>query len=176
MANFHMIRTDDMLNGDGLRVVLFFAGCEHHCEGCHNPETWDCNSGKELTKADIEQIYAELEHDYISGITFSGGDPMHFENVVQVAELIYTIKYKFPNKTIWLYTGCSYETMIDFYEVMNFPLHLIDVVVDGEYDKSLADVKYPWAGSTNQRVIDVKASLASNDVVLYKGAFNIEPD
>ena len=175
MSNYHQIRTDDMLNGDGLRVVLFLSGCNHHCENCHNIETWDECSGYPLTSEACADIIAELKKDYISGITFSGGDPLHPNNVDLVNSLIAYIRTHFPDKTIWLYTGytlediyqsaddsCS-ETMKRLNIVMS-----VDVLVDGKFEQALADVNYPWAGSTNQRIIDIPNSLKAQQIILYK--------
>lgn len=99
---YHNITKDDMLNGDGLRVVLWVAGCEHHCPNCQNPVTWDINGGLEFDEAAKKEIFDELEKNYVSGITFSGGDPLHTQNRKDVGALIEEIKEKFPNKTIWI--------------------------------------------------------------------------
>lgn len=167
--NYHMIRTDDMLNGDGLRVVLFVSGCDHHCEECHNPETWHCDSGKPFNTDALITICKELENNYISGITLSGGDPFHPSNVETIFSIIDLIKHAYPHKSIWLYTGYAWEELRHFSKpIYDYILSSIDVLVDGKYQKALSDVNYPWAGSTNQRVIDVQKSLQSNTVVLYK--------
>lgn len=161
--NYHNITTEDMLNGDGLRVVLWVAGCEHHCPGCQNPETWDPEDGVPYDRNAWEEIVTELKKDYISGITFSGGDPLHTKNRAQVISIATKIKQDFPNKTIWLYTGYRWE------EIMDIPgIEYIDVIVDGRFVQSMADVSYPWAGSTNQRVIDVKESLESGCAIRHK--------
>ena len=165
-VNYHMIRTDDMLNGDGLRVVLFLSGCEHQCNGCHNPETWDVGSGKPLTISVLKKIYQELDKDYISGITLSGGDPFHPANRAFVLYLLKDIRKKFPTKTIWIYTGYKYDFLVDDGWCQAI-LSCADVLVDGRFISDLASVNYPWAGSTNQRVIDVKKSLSQNTVILY---------
>ena len=102
---YHNITKDDMLNGDGLRVVLWVAGCEHHCPNCQNPVTWDINGGLEFDEAAKKEIFDELEKNYVSGITFSGGDPLHTQNRKDVGALIEEIKEKFSNKTIWIYSG-----------------------------------------------------------------------
>ena len=102
---YHNITKDDMLNGDGLRVVLWVAGCSHMCPGCHNAFTWDAEGGLPFDDAAKEEIFAELKQSYVSGITFSGGDPLFPENRKDVEQLINEIKDKFPDKTIWLYTG-----------------------------------------------------------------------
>ena len=137
-----------MLNGDGLRVVLWVAGCTHHCKNCQNPETWDIKSGIPFDKHAKEEIFNDLKKDYISGITFSGGDPLHPKHRKEVLELAKEIKEKFPTKTVWCYTGFLYEEVKDIEN-----LKYIDVLVDGEFKEELKDVNLPWVGSSNQRVI-----------------------
>ena len=175
MSNYHQILTDDMLNGDGLRVVLFLSGCNHHCENCHNIETWDECSGYPLTSEACADIIAELKKDYISGITFSGGDPLHPNNVDLVNSLIAYIRTHFPDKTIWLYTGYTLEDIyrsaddscIETMKRLNIVMS-VDVLVDGKFEQALADVNYPWAGSINQRIIDIPNSLKAQQIILYK--------
>ncbi len=175
--NYHVIRTDDMLNGDGLRVVLFVSGCSHHCLGCHNPETWNPTSGQPFDNKALDRIMEELGQDYISGLTLSGGDPLHESNLIDVLNVVSTVKEKFPDKTIWLYTGMSWEDIFeqnadldsDFNQRRRrFIVSKCDVLVDGKFVRELADVNYPWCGSTNQRVIDVKESLIYNTVIIHK--------
>jgi anaerobic ribonucleoside-triphosphate reductase activating protein len=164
--NYHKIITDDQLNGDGLRVVLFVSGCNHHCKGCQNPQTWNPNSGQEFTDKDKEKILEMLSEDYISGITLSGGDPLYPANIDCIYDLIKSIRNKYDiTKDIWLYTGYKFEDILPFFKEL---LKNINVLVDGEFIEELADKKYKWAGSTNQRVIDVQQSLNENTVVLYK--------
>lgn len=158
---YHNITKDDMLNGDGLRVVLWVAGCEHHCKGCQNPVTWNPDDGIEFGMDEILEIGSELTKDYISGITYSGGDPLHPANRETITKLSCWIRNTFPYKTQWLYTGYSWEDIKDL-PIMKY----LDVVVDGRFDKELSDVTYNWAGSTNQRVIDVRKSLKEGTVIL----------
>jgi anaerobic ribonucleoside-triphosphate reductase activating protein len=155
---YHNITHDDMLNGDGLRVVLWVAGCTHCCKGCQNPLTWDPDGGLEFDAAAKQEIFDQLDKDYISGITFSGGDPLHAANRVGVRTLMAEIKEKYPNKTIWLYTGDVWE------EILHYPaMQYVDVLVDGEFVESCKDEKLLWKGSSNQRVIDVKKTLRQTD-------------
>lgn len=147
-----------MLNGDGLRVVLWVAGCSHCCKDCQNPVTWDPAGGLPFDDAAKQEIFDQLDKDYISGITFSGGDPLHAANRLDVRNLMAEIREKYPNKTIWLYTGDSWENIMH-YSCMQY----VDVLVDGEFKTELKDVKLKWKGSSNQRVIDVQKSLASTD-------------
>ena len=155
---YHNITKDDMLNGDGLRVVLWVAGCAHCCKGCQNPITWDPDGGLQFDEAAKQELFEQLEKDYISGITFSGGDPLHPANRLEVRNLAEEIKQKFPGKTIWLYTGDSWENVLHYPIMKN-----VDVLVDGEYVQELRDTKLLWKGSKNQRVIDVKKTLAQSD-------------
>ena len=159
---YHNITKDDMLNGDGLRVVLWVAGCGHACPGCHNPITWDENGGLPFDEAAKEEIFTELAKDYVSGVTFSGGDPLYPANREQVGALAREVHARFPEKTIWLYTGYSWE------EISALPLmQYIDVLVDGKFIADLKDTKLHWKGSFNQRIIDVQKSLQSSSLYLY---------
>jgi len=152
---YHNITKDDMLNGDGLRVVLWLAGCSHCCKGCQNPVTWDPDGGLIFDEAAKAEIFEQLDKDYISGITFTGGDPLHQANRFGVRELMAQIRERYPGKTIWLYTGDSWE------DILHYPLmKYVDVLVDGEFVEARRDVKLLWKGSANQRVIDVKKTLA----------------
>lgn len=147
-----------MKNGDGLRVVLWLAGCSHCCKNCQNPVTWDPNGGLPFDEEARAEIFEQLEKSYISGITFSGGDPLHQSNKAGVRELMAQIRERYPDKTIWLYTGDSWENIFT-YPLMQY----VDVLVDGEFHESEKDVKLLWKGSANQRVIDVQKSLALPD-------------
>lgn len=159
---YHNITKDDMLNGDGLRTVLWVAGCSHGCKNCHNPVTWDICGGIPFDEAAKKELFEALEPDYVSGITFSGGDPLHMQNRGEIGELIEEIHEKYPNKTIWVYTGYTWD------EVKDLPyLKLADVLVDGEFVQELKDVTLHWKGSANQRVIDVKKTLETGEVVLH---------
>lgn len=159
---YHNITKDDMLNGDGLRVVLWEAGCEHHCPGCQNPITWDINGGLPFDEAAKKEVFDELDKPYISGITFSGGDPLHTCNRSDTAKLITEIKSKYPTKTIWIYTGYLWDDVKDLPLMKN-----IDVLIDGRYIEQRRNVNLFWRGSENQRVIDVQRSLDKGEVVLH---------
>lgn len=150
-----------MLNGDGLRVVLWVAGCNHCCRECQNPITWDPDGGLLFDDAAKQEIFEQLDKPYISGITFSGGDPLHPANRLDVRSLMEEIKKKYPDKTIWLYTGDSWENIL-YYPMMQY----VDVVVDGEFHVEEKDVKLLWKGSRNQRVIDVKQTLKQVDPMI----------
>lgn len=150
--NYHDISKDNMLNGDGLRVVLWVAGCEHHCKGCQNPITWDADDGIPFDEEAKAEIYDQLSKDYIKGVTFSGGDPLYKGNRATVKELIENIKRDFPDKDIWLYTGYTEEEIEADTELKEIA-DLVDVIVVGRFIEELKDFNFHWAGSTNQRVI-----------------------
>lgn len=159
---YHNITTDDMRNGDGLRTVLWVSGCNHRCSGCHNPVTWDAECGLVFDEAAEQELFDKLSEDYISGITFSGGDPLHPANIDEVTRLAKRVREQLPCKTVWLYTGYSWEDIRDK-EIIAY----VDVLVDGRYESSLHDVKLHWKGSSNQRVIDVKETLEHKKIVLW---------
>lgn len=164
MISYHNITKFDMLNGEGIRVVLWVSGCEHACVGCQNKQTWSHSSGIPFMNENLSEIYEELDKDYVSGITFSGGDPLSFKNRDFILSLAKHLKDKYPNKNIWCYTGYLYEDIKDLKK-----LNYIDVIVDGKYIKDLDKIKPQWRGSSNQRIIDVKTSLKENRIVeLYK--------
>ena len=144
---YHNILHDNMANGDGLRVVLFVSGCNHYCKNCQNPVTWDPNDGLEFTTKEISEICEQLSKDYISGLTLSGGDPLYPGNRESITKLCRFFKRGYPNKSIWCYTGYLFEQVKDL-PVMQY----IDVLVDGPFVQDLADVKYKWAGSVNQKI------------------------
>ncbi len=155
---YHNITKEDMLNGDGLRVVLWVSGCSHCCKECHNPVTWDPAGGLLFDDAAKKEIFDQLDKSYISGITFSGGDPLHAANRLDVRNFMAEIKKKYPDKTIWMYTGDSWENILH-YAIMQY----VDVLVDGEFQIEKKDNKLLWKGSSNQRVIDVQKTLEQTD-------------
>lgn len=159
---YHNITKDDMLNGDGLRVVLWLAGCGHHCRNCQNPITWDPDGGLLFDETAKQELFTELDKDYVSGITFSGGDPLYPATRDELLELIREIKAKYPDKTIWLYTGYEWEVIRDL-ELVKY----LDVLVDGRFIEELKDNNLPWKGSSNQKVVDVKATFRLGQTVLY---------
>lgn len=161
--NYFKISNNDMANGIGVRVVLWVSGCEHHCPQCQNPQTWDINHGIKFDDNAIDEIFKLLEKPYISGITYSGGDPLHSNNINEITSLSQKISEKFPHKTQWLYTGFTWETIKDL-PLMKY----IDVVIDGEYINNLRDITLAFRGSNNQRLIDVKKSLQESKVILWE--------
>lgn len=193
--NYHNITYPDMNNGDGLRVVLWLSGCSHHCKNCQNPQTWDKDSGILFDEKAKEELFKELDKDYISGLTLTGGDPLFKENLDDVLNLIseFNKRYKndttyssvgenknnilnengneirilLPYKTIWLYTGFKWEDIIHEQSDRYEIIKQCDIIVDGQYIDELQDFKLKWRGSSNQKVIDVKKSLEQNKIVLY---------
>ena len=183
--NYHNITYPDMNNGDGLRVVLWLSGCSHHCYNCQNPQTWDVNSGIPFDESAKEELFRELDKDYISGLTLSGGDPLHEANLDGVLDLVNEIRLSFPNKSIWLYSGYQWEECQPFNEdgllkpdkfapnlqkILQKRYEVIsrcNVMVDGRYIDSQRNPSKKWAGSDNQRVINIQGSLKQGKVVLH---------
>lgn len=170
-----------MLNGTGLRVCLWCSGCNHHCKNCQNPITWDPNDGAKFDTKAKNEIFNELSKDYISGITLTGGDPLHQNNLESVLDLVNEIRLSYPEKTIWLYSGYTWEQIMypvvtndfnperdKFLKMRREIVKQCDVLVDGHYEEDKRDVTYHWAGSTNQRVIDVKKTLEQGSVILWE--------
>lgn len=154
---YHNITKDDMLNGEGLRTVLWVAGCTHHCKNCHNPMTWDIDGGIPFDASARQELFDAIQPDYIDGLTLSGGDPFHPENRADIYQLVKEIREKFPQKTIWSYTGFLWE------DVKDLPvIPLLDVLVDGQFIEVLFSPNKPWVGSSNQRVIDIQRTLKEN--------------
>lgn len=159
---YHNISKSDMLQGDGLRVALWVSGCNHSCPGCQNPITWDADDGIEFDSKAFAEIFEELEKDYVSGLTITGGDPLYPDNREKITQICKSVKEVYPDKTIWIYTGYVWDEVKDL-EVMQY----IDVLVDGPFVEGLKDNTYHWAGSTNQKVIDVPRSLEIGQIVLH---------
>lgn len=178
--NYHNITYPDQNNGDGLRIVLWVAGCEHHCTNCQNQQTWSPQSGIPFDKNAMNEILNELKKDYISGITFSGGDPLHPQNVQNVLKIVDEIRVSYPAKNIWLYTGYTWEQIMHpvITDINSEQLKMLqmrkelaskcDVLIDGRYIDELRDVSLHWRGSSNQRVINVQETLKQNQIVLWE--------
>ncbi len=168
---YHNITKADMLNGKGLRVVLWVSGCSHRCPGCQNPITWDENDGVPFDDDTIMEIYHELDQDWCDGITLSGGDPLFLGNRKAIRDLVLNIKNLYPNKTIWSYTGYTFEELMEQQENdsnLRDILSCLDVLAEGRFVLKLADEKAHYVGSTNQRLINVPKSLKAGKVVLWK--------
>lgn len=173
------MRDMDISNGSSVGVALFVQGCDFHCNGCFNTETWDVNGGLEWNTESINKFFNILNRPYIKRCSILGGEPLHPNNIADVFYLCKTIKEQYPSKTIWLYTGYTFEDIwIPKNCVTNNELNLtrslrneilkyIDVLVDGQYVKELRDITLPFRGSSNQRIIDVQKTLQEQKVVLF---------
>lgn len=150
---------DTMVDGPGLRTTIYCAGCRHHCPGCHNPQSWDFRAGRDMSTDEIMEI---ILADPFADVTFSGGDPMYQPE--GFAELAAAIKSK-TNKTIWCYTGFTFEQIMNDSHLLPL-LNLLDVVVDGPFIQELRDPDLRFRGSSNQRIIDVRRSLKEKRVVV----------
>ena len=161
---YNKIRKMDISNGPGVRVSIFFQGCHFHCEGCFNSETWDFSGGKEFTETTINHILELCDKDVISGLSILGGEPMHPNNISGTTMLAKSFKKKFPNKTIWAWSGFLFDEYVKNQEVINY----LDVLVDGRFEIDKYSPLLKYKGSSNQRVIDVKKSLKENKIILYE--------
>lgn len=173
--NYAVIKKFDIANGPGVRVSLFVSGCRHHCKNCFNKEAWDFDYGKPFNNDTAEEIITALTPDYIEGFSLLGGEPFEPENQAELAELLKQIKQKLPQKTVWCYTGFLYENIING-KVGNRStatemLRNIDVLVDGKFVEELKSPDLIFRGSSNQRIIDVKASLTSGEVKWLQGVW-----
>lgn len=170
--NYIKITPCDIANGPGVRTVLWTAGCSHHCHECHNPETWNPCAGQSWTESSESELFNALRKSYVKGITFSGGDPMHENNIQTVLHLIQKIKKTFPDKTVWLYTGYVVEDIVNGTDenmhIRKEILNLCDVVVDGRYVAALRNINLPYCGSKNQRVIDINKSRINSQITLFE--------
>ncbi len=213
--NYHNITYPDMNNGEGLRVVLWLSGCSHKCKGCQNPQTWDANGGIPFDESAKEELFRELDKDYISGLTLSGGDPLFEGNLSDVLDLVTEVNKRYnvprdkvyvtdkdnnilmsspnkirlsrPKKSIWLYTGFTWEGIMDYEPIETDDFDYIEesyldrineqrkqiisqcnVLIDGKYIDSLRDMTLQWKGSRNQRVINISNSLQKGEIVLWQ--------
>lgn len=177
---YSKIREMDVSNGEGLGVSLFVQGCHFHCRGCFNSETWDFDGGKEWNKAIKDKFFSLIDRDYITRVTILGGEPLCNENVEEVCMIVREIKTRFPQKKIWVYTGYSFADLLsptlirgsisqqNLYRIL--ALTYTDILVDGRFDIDKQDLYNEiivWAGSTNQRVLDVQKSLEKKCATLY---------
>lgn len=170
--NYAGIKKCNIANGPGCRTALFVSGCTHHCEGCFNPETWDFAYGQPYTQAVEDEIFESLRPPHIRGLTLLGGEPFEPQNRVAVIPLLRRIRAELPEKTIWCYTGYDYERdlltgKVGPYDTTMELLSLLDVLVDGEFHLKEKNIRLRFRGSSNQRIINVPASLAQDQVVLW---------
>lgn len=152
--NFHHITKCDMLNGAGARVVLWVAGCDHACPGCHNRQTWDHKSGILFDGKALDELEQALSEEFCAGLTLSGGDPLSDQNYETCLDIARWFKETFPTKTLWVYTGYTYEQLLDLEKDEMFIY--ADTLVDGRFEARLKQDSLPYRGSTNQRLIYFK--------------------
>ena len=167
--NYAALKKFDIANGPGVRVSLFVSGCRHHCKNCFNREAWDFDFGKPFTKQTEEEILAELDKDYIKGLSLLGGEPFEPENRAELTQLLKRVREKYPEKTVWCYTGFEFEKLSD--QTAREMLSLIDVLVDGKFVEELKSPDLIFRGSSNQRIIDVKKSLEAGEVIWLEGVW-----
>lgn len=172
--NYATIKPCDVANGPGVRVSLFVSGCTHHCKGCFNAETWDFNYGKPYTQETEDAIIKHLSPNYITGITLLGGEPFEPQNQPELVKLLRRIRREMPEKTVWCFTGYTLETDIltgklGDWSVTKEMLGYIDVLVDGEFVLEQKDITLRFRGSSNQRLIDLRKTLAADSVIWWDG-------
>ena len=170
--NYAEIKNFDIANGEGVRVSLFVSGCTHHCKNCFNPETWSFDYGEPFTAETEDKIISELEPDYINGLSLLGGEPFEPANQAVLLPFLRRVKERFPDKTVWCYTGYLFDTELlsesrARCEHTDEMLSLIDVLVDGEFVQELYNISLQFRGSSNQRIIDVQKSLNSGKLTEY---------
>ena len=171
--NYATIKNCDIANGPGVRVSLFVSGCTHRCPGCFNEVAWDFNYGTPFTQETIDEILDMLRPDHIRGLTLLGGEPFEVQNQPALVELLRQVKAKYPKKSIWAYSGYLFDKDICTgrlgpKEITEEYLSYLDVLVDGPFIQAQKDLRLRFRGSSNQRLIDVKASLAAGKVVLWE--------
>lgn len=159
---YNLIREMDISNGPGVRVSVFMQGCNFHCKNCFNPETWDFEGGKEFSDDIINKVLNLCGKSHIKGLSILGGEPMHPRNIETTTKLAKAFKEKYPNKSLWLWSGFRFDEELKNKEVLNY----VDVLVDGTYKEELHDPTLKWRGSSNQRVIDVQKSIKNNEINL----------
>lgn len=175
---YSSIRNMDISNGENIGVSLFVQGCPFHCYNCFNSDTWDFNGGKEWTKETKNKFLKLIDRPYIKRVSLLGGECLAEQNLSDVLSLVKEIRNLFPNKTIWLYTGYTWEEIRNAFERLQARwkdsainrwkiISMCNVLVDGEYIDEQRDITLPWRGSSNQRVIDVQKSLEQGKVILY---------
>lgn len=161
---FNKIRRTDISNGPGIRVSIFMQGCTFNCKGCFNPETHDFNAGHEFNDSTIDKIIDLAKPNHIKGLSILGGEPMHPKNIDGTLKLAHEFKKKYPNKTVWVWTGFNYEDLS-----LKHDLSDIDVLVDGQYKMELYNPTLKYRGSSNQRVIDIKKTIKNKKVEILEG-------
>ena len=160
---YNKIRKMDISNGPGVRVSIFMQGCSFNCKNCFNKETHDFNGGKEFDDSTIERVLELCGNENIEGLSILGGEPMNPTNIDGTTKLAKAFKEKYPNKTIWSWSGYSFDNYLKDKEVVKY----LDVLVDGQYNDDLRNPTLKWKGSENQRVINVQESLKDSNIVLF---------
>lgn len=169
--NYAAIKYCDIANGPGVRTSLFVSGCTHHCKNCFNEIAWDFNYGEPFTKEVRYAIMDSLRPDYIKGLSLLGGEPMEPENQRALVEFVKMAKAVYPGKTIWCYSGYTYEEITQgraHCEVTDELLSYLDVLVDGKFVEELKDISLQFRGSSNQRIIDLPATRAAGEIIWWK--------
>ena len=171
--NYATIKPRDIANGPGVRVSLFVSGCTHRCPGCFNEEAWDFDYGQPFDQSTIDEILELLQPDYVQGLTLLGGEPFDLRNQPAIVELLRQIKAKYPNKSIWAFTGYLFDRDIlpgrlGDPGITREYLSYLDVLVDGPFIQARKNLTLRFRGSDNQRLIDVPASLSRGEVVLWQ--------
>lgn len=170
--NYATIKPFDVANGPGVRVSLFVSGCTHHCKNCFNAEAWDFNYGQPFTDDTLETIIKALEPDYIEGFSLLGGEPFEPQNQKVLCEVLEKIKSTYPKKTVWCYSGYTFDTdllsgrLCDF-AITKRMLDCIDILVDGKFVEEKKDLSLRFKGSANQRIIDVQSSLKEGKIIRW---------
>lgn len=171
------IKTFDISNGPGLRVSLYVSGCNHHCKGCFNPETWNFKYGKVFDEETMNKIIQSSKPDQIKGLTILGGEPLDPKNQEQVLKVIKEYKKHFKNKTIWMFSGYVLEDIKKWFDELPYTKEIIenlDVLVDGKFVEELKDPELGFRGSSNQRIIDIKNTLKENKIIYHEKQGNKE--
>ncbi len=172
--NYADIKQYDVANGTGVRVSVFVSGCTHHCKDCFNEEAWDFNYGKPFTEKEIEDVISYLKPEYVAGLSLLGGEPLEPENQEGLLPLLRRVHETYPEKSVWCYSGYLFdkdivERMCRESEITRELLSYIDILVDGEFVAEKKNLKVNFRGSDNQRIIDVKQSLATGKIVHWEG-------
>lgn len=170
--NYSEIKYFDIANGEGVRTSLFVSGCTHHCMNCFNEETWDFESGKPFDVATQQKIIDSLKPVYCDGLSVLGGEPMEPQNQIALVDFLERVKSEVPHKTIWVYTGDTYEDLLNpdsprHTEVTERLLSYIDILVDGPFVQDLYDITLRFRGSSNQRIIDLPATRAAGKIIRW---------
>ena len=178
--NYATIKYYDIANGPGVRTSVFVSGCRHHCPGCFNAVAWDFTYGQPFDKTVRNEVFASCQPDYIAGLSLLGGEPFEPENQRELLPFVRNFKALYPNKTVWCYSGYTLDGELwkpsrARCECTDEMLSLIDILVDGPFVEAEKDLNLRFRGSSNQRVLNVPASLAAHAPVSWDGDLTIRP-